>query len=88
MKQVKLLNTEIGFVPVVLEEKEENGEKFVNGTVLGENSIFIQAKTEAFCMDQLRKAFECLMHFWVRSEFSDINLTYESKVSKNWYNEW
>jgi len=84
MKHVKLIDTEIGKVPVVIEKKDN----YYNGTILSENNIFIQAKTEAFCIDQLRKAFECSMHFWVRFELSEINLTYEGKISKNWYNEW
>ncbi len=88
MKNVKLIETELGFVPVIIEKVEQNDEIYYNGTILGEHSIFIQAKTEAFCMDQLKKAFECTMHFWVRHELSEIRLNYEGKVSKNWYNEW
>ena len=88
MKRIELIDTELGKLPIVMEKAKENGEIYYNGTILGENSIFIQAKTEVFCIDQLRKAFECSMHFWVRHELSDIHLNYDGKVSKNWYNEW
>lgn len=89
MKKVILIDTEIGKVPALITGKRNaEGEDYYTGTILGEHSIFIEAKTEAFCIDQLQKAFELLMHFWVRSEFAEINLSYETKVSKNWYNEW
>ncbi len=88
MRRVKLIETEIGNVPVVIATVKYNGNTYYNGTILGENNIFIQAKTEAFCLDQLKKAFELSMHFWVRHEFSDLKLNYEGKMSKNWYNEW
>ena len=59
MKHVKVIYTEIGTIPVVINETTVNGEEYFNGTILGENNIFIQSKTEYFCLDQLKKAFEC-----------------------------
>ena len=88
MRQVRLIETEIGNVPVIIATVKYGGETYYNGTILGENNIFIQSKTEAFCLDQLKKAFELSMHFWVRHEISDLKLSYEGKVSKQWYNEW
>ncbi len=89
MAIVKLIETELGNIPVVLDKIKHEGVEYYNGTILGERNIFIQAKTEAFCLDQqLKKAFELSMHFWVRNEFSDLKLSYEGKVSKQWYNEW
>ena len=88
MKHVKLIETELGKIPVVITKVKTEGESYYNGKVLGENNIFIQTKTEAFCIDQLRKAFELSMHFWVRHQFSELGLIYEGKVSKQWYNEW
>jgi hypothetical protein len=88
MAEIKLIDTEIGRIPVVIRKIKQEGESYYTGMVLGENNIFIQTKTEAFCIDQLRKAFELSMHFWVRHEISDLKLKYEGKVSKQWYNEW
>ena len=88
MAIVKLINTEVGMIPVVIDKITHEGEIYHNGTILGENNVFIQAKTEAFCLDQLKKAYELSMHFWIRGELSEIGLSYEGKVSKNWYNEW
>lgn len=88
MKKIELIETELGKVPVIITKAIESGEIYYIGTILGENNIFIQSKTEAFCVDQLKKAFELNMHFWVRYELSEIGLSYEGKVRKDWYNEW
>jgi arginine repressor len=87
MKKVILIDTELGNVPVIINKVSENNEILFNGTILGENNIFIQARTEEFCIDQLRKSFECAMHFWIRYELVEIGLIYEGKINKNWYNE-
>lgn len=88
MKEVRIIETELGGVPVTLEKVKDNGEEFFLGEILGEKNIFIQTKTEAFCLNQLKKAFECSMHFWVRNQISNLKLNYEGKISKDWYNEW
>ena len=87
MKNIKVIYTEIGQVPVIIGSINENGEQYYNGTIMGENNIYIQTKTIATCLDQLKKAFELSLHFWVRFELSEIGLVYEGKVKKNWYNE-
>jgi hypothetical protein len=86
MKNVKVIYTEIGQVPVLIDVIKESGTTYYNGTVLGEHTIFIQAQTMAYCLDQLKKAFELSLHFWIRYELSEIGLTYEGKVKKDWYN--
>lgn len=88
MKKVELIDTEIGKVPIVISKVKQHGEINYNGRIIGENNIFIQTRTEAFCIDQLKKAFELSIHFWLRNELFDIQLKYEGKISKNWYNEW
>jgi len=86
MKEIKIIDTEIGKVPVVINTREEHGMIYYEGTILTESNIFIQAETEEFCLQQLKKAFELSMHFWVRYELADLSLSYEGKVNKNWYN--
>jgi hypothetical protein len=87
MRTIKVIYTELGQIPVIITPVKENSEEYYNGIILGENSIFIQAKSIAKCLEQLKKAFELSMHFWVRFELSDIGLTYEGKVKKDWYNK-
>jgi len=86
MKELKLINTEIGRIPVLIQKIEDNDKTYYEGSVLSEYNIFIQAETEEFCLEQLKKAFELSMHFWVRYELADLGLSYEGKVNKNWYN--
>ena len=88
MKEVRIIYTEIGGVPVTIEQVVRDGKTLYEGKVLGENSIFIQSETEEHCLDQLKKSFELSMHFWVRFEIGDIpGVSYEGKVKKNWFNE-
>ena len=86
MKKVKVIYTEVGVIPVLIETTKESGDTYYNGTILGEHNIFIQAKTMAYCLDQLKKAFELSLHFWVRLELTELQLSFEGKVQKNWYN--
>ena len=86
MKKVKVIYTEVGIIPVLIEITKENGDTYYNGTILGEHNIFIQAKTMAYCLDQLKKAFELSLHFWVRLELTELQLNFEGKVQKSWYN--
>ena len=86
MRTVKVIHTEIGEIFVIITPVTENGEDYYNGTILGENNNFIQAKSIVKCLEQLKKAFEISIHFWVRYELSEVGLTYEGKVKKDWYN--
>ena len=88
MKKVKVIHTELGEVPVIVAPvAEKGGDIHYNGTILGQNNIFIQTKSIATCLEQLKKAFELSMHFWLRQELHDLHLEYEGKIKKDWYNE-
>ena len=41
MRTVKVIHTEIGEIFVIITPVTENGEDYYNGTILGENNIFI-----------------------------------------------
>ena len=54
MIKVKVIYTEIGEVPVLIDVINESGTTYYNGTILGEHNIFIQAQTMVYCLDQLK----------------------------------
>ena len=83
----KVIYTDIGIIPVMIDVIEMSGDTYYNGRIIGEHNIFIQAKTMAYCLDQLKKAFELSLHFWVRLELTELHLNYDGKVQKSWYNE-
>ncbi len=87
MKEVRIILTEVGKVPVTIEKVIKDGIVHYEGKIMGENNIFIETETEDYCLDQLRKAFELSMHFWLRFELNDLHLNYMGGVKKDWYNE-
>lgn len=78
MKDVLLMGTEIGKVPIVVSDRVVKGVRVFEGKILDSNTIHIQSLSKENCIIELKKAFEIQIHFWFRNQITDINITYEA----------
>ena len=75
MKELEIIETELGRVPVIINEVIEKGELRYDGRMLFEDvKIFIQTPTKESCLEGLKNAFEIQMHFWLYKELFPINI--------------
>ena len=83
MREILLMGTEIGRVPIVITDKRVKGVSVFEGKILDSNSIHIQSLTLENCIIELKKAFELQIHFWLRNQMTDLNIAYEGTNKKN-----
>ena len=80
MKELEIIKTEIGNVPVIVNEVIENGELRYDGRILyNDMKIFIQTPTRESCLEGLKNAFEIQMHFWLYKELLPINIEFRNE---------
>ena len=82
MRKFILKNTEYGKIPIVITPAMGSFDGFegyykFHGQILDEDNIMIFEMTEEKCIDELVKAFEIKMHFWVRANLAELHLEYE-----------
>jgi len=83
MKQILLMCTEIGEIPILICDRVEKDVTIYTGTILNNNSIHIQSLSKENCIIELKKAFELQAHFWLRNQLLDLNITYETSNKNN-----
>lgn len=78
LHNVELIYTELGKVPVIVDEIIVKGEISYDGRLLDNDDIkiFIQTPTKESCMTGLKNAFELQMHFWLYKELIPLNIDY------------
>lgn len=80
MDNLELMDTELGLVPVIINEVIENGEKRFDGRMLYDDiNILIQSPTKETCLSGLKNAFEIQMHFWLYKELMPINIDFRNE---------
>lgn len=82
MREVLLMGTEIGRVPIVITDKKVKGVSIFEGKILNSNAIHIQSLSKENCIIELKKAFELQIHFWLRNQITDLNIAYEGTNNK------
>ena len=82
MREVLLMSTDIGRVPIVICDRKVKGADVFTGTILNSNSIHIQSLTKENCITELKRAFEVQTHFWLRNQLLDLNISYEPTTDK------
>ena len=83
MKQILLMDTEAGKVPILVINKIVNDCEIFEGKILDSNSIHIQSLSLSGCISELKKAFELELHFWVRNQLLSENIIYEQSINKS-----
>lgn len=75
LNNIELIDTELGKVPVIINQVLEKGEIRYEGRLLdNEIKVFIQTPTFESCKMGLTNAFELQMHFWLYKELTPINI--------------
>lgn len=77
LNNVELIETELGKIPVIVNEIVERGEIRYDGRMIDNDmKIFIQTPTKESCLDGLKNAFEVQMHFWLYKELMPIDIAF------------
>jgi len=75
LNNVELIDTELGKIPVIVNDFIEKGEIRYDGRMIDEDMrIFIQTPTKESCLEGLKNAFEIQMHFWLHKELLLMNI--------------
>ena len=75
LNNLELIDTELGKVPVIINETIENGVLRYDGRMMDEEiKVFIQTPTKESCLEGLKNAFELQMHFWLYKQLVNINI--------------
>lgn len=82
MKDVLLMGSEIGRVPIVINDRIVRGIRIFEGKILDSNTIHIQSLSKENCIIELKKAFELQIHFWLRNQITDTNIIYDTTTNK------
>jgi len=79
MKELEIIYTELGRVPVIITEVIEDGEIRYDGRMFyNDMKIFIQTPTKESCLMGLKNAFEIQMHFWLYKELLPMNIEFRN----------
>jgi hypothetical protein len=75
MNNLEIIDTELGRIPVIINEVIEDGELRYDGRMLYDDiKISIQTPTKESCLAGLKNGFEIQMHFWLYKELFPINI--------------
>ena len=75
LNNVELIDTELGKIPVIVNDFIEKGEIRYDGRMIDNDmKIFIQTPTKESCLEGLKNAFEIQMHFWLYRELLLIDI--------------
>jgi hypothetical protein len=71
LNNVEIIDTEIGKIPVIVNEDIENN-TFKGSMIYSDVNIIIQTPTKESCLTGLKNAFEIHIHFWVCKQLNSI----------------
>lgn len=75
MKELSIIETELGEIPIITAKNIKDGEIQYEGTVIYDDmTIIIQTPTKELCLVGLKNTFEIQMHFWLYKELLPINI--------------
>ena len=79
MNNIEIIETELGKIPVIINEVIENGELRYDGRMVHDDiKIYIQTPTKESCLAGLKNGFEIQMQFWLYKELFPIKIDFRN----------